>query len=205
MEMTDDDIRLQAALLARVEHACQREMKTPRDFEWLSAELSTSPGLKVSTMTLKRLWGYLPGTTRPRQYTLDCLARYLGYRDYQHFVNHEQDQDGEVPSNVVVSKRLDVVRELAVRDRVMLSWTPGRQCTVRYLGGGQFVVEASERTRLQAGDTFTCGLMMENEPLYLDNLIQQGRPPVGYVCGMGGGIHFDVVKADKGTYLTDED
>lgn len=205
MGTTDDEIRLQSALMARVEQACQREMKTPRDFEWLSAELSTSPGLKVSTMTLKRLWGYLPGDTRPRQYTLDCLACYLGYRDYGHFCDHEQDQDGEVPSNVVVSKRLDVMRELAVRDRVMLSWKPGRQCTVRYLGGSQFVVEVSERTRLQAGDTFTCGLMMENEPLYLDNLIQQGRPPVGYVCGNNGGIHFDVVKAEKGAYLTDED
>jgi len=192
-------------LLDQIERVCLREMKTPRDFERLSEELHVKRGEAVSANTLKHLWGYLPGTTRPRQYTLDCLARYLGYRDYGHFCDHEQDQDGEVPSNVVVSKRLDVVRELAVRDRVMLSWTPGRQCTVRYLGGGQFVVEASERTRLQAGDTFTCGLMMENEPLYLDNLIQQGRPPVGYVCGMGGGIHFDVVKADKGTYLTDED
>lgn len=204
MRTTDDDMRLQTALLARVEHSCRRSMKTPRDFEWLSNELSASSA-PVSTMTLKRLWGYLPGTTRPRQYTLDCLARYLDYRDYDHFCDHEQDQAGEVPSNVVVSKRLDVVRELAVRDRVMLSWKPGRQCTVRYLGGGQFVVEASERTRLQAGNTFICGLMIENEPLYLDNLIQQGRPPVGYVCGNNGGIHFEVIKVEKGTYLTDED
>ncbi len=205
MGITEDDIRLQSALLSRIEQSCQRKMNTPRDFEWLSAELNTLPGLKVSTMTLKRLWGYLPGTTRPRQYTLDCLARYLGYRDYGHFCDHEQDKEGEVPSNVVVSKRLDVVRELAVRDRVMLSWKPGRQCTVRYLGGSQFVVETAERTRLQAGNTFTCGLMMENEPLYLDNLIQQGRPPVGYVCGNDGGIHFEVFKVEKGTYLTDED
>lgn len=192
-------------LLDQIERACQREMKAPRDFEWLSEGLRLKRGETVSANTLKRLWGYLPGGTRPRQYTLDCLARYLGYRDYRHFSDHEQDQEGEVPSNVVVGKRLDVVRELAVRDRVMLSWKPGRQCTVRYLGGSQFVVEASERTRLQAGDTFTCGLMMENEPLYIDNLIQQGRPPVGYVCGNNCGIHFEVVKAEKGAYLTDED
>lgn len=203
--MKDKENSIQV-LLGRIEVAFGRKMKLPRDFEWLSAELRARSGVQVSVTTLKRLWGYLTSTTSPSRYTLDCLARAVGYRDYDHFAQHGQGTglDG-APSDIVLSKRLDVVRELAVRDRVMLSWKPGRQCTVRYLGGSLFVVEASERTRLQAGNTFICGLMMENEPLYLDNLIQQGRPPVGYVCGNNGGIHFEVIKVDKGTYLTDED
>jgi len=96
--MIKDESNKIQALLGQVEVAFGRKMKTPRDFEWMSEELRLKRGEAVSANTLKRLWGYLPGTTRPRQYTLDCLARYLGYRDYQHFVNHEQDQDGERPA-----------------------------------------------------------------------------------------------------------
>ena len=128
-----------------------------------------------------------------RRFTLDSLARAVGYRDYDHFAR--QGQGGgldESPSDVVLSKRLNVTRDLGVRDRVLLSWHPGRECVVRYLDLNQFVVEQSTNTRLLPGNTFDCGLMIEDELLYIDNLVQQDGMPKGYVCGKVGGIHFEV-------------
>lgn len=193
------------ALLAQLELVCKREMKTPRDFDWLSDEMRVKRGETVSPNTLKRLWGYLHPNANPRQFTLDCLARYIGYRDYGHFITHESEGVKEEPtSEAVVGKKLNVLQDLAVRDRVLLTWTPGRMCTVRLLEKDLFVVEQSERTRLQAGNTFRCGLIIEGEPLYIDDLVQEGRTPIAYVCGKVGGIHFEVIKASTVESQSDE-
>ena len=193
------------ALLAQLELVCNREMKTPRDFDWLSEEIRVKRGETLSPNTLKRLWGYLPSNARPREFTLDCLSRFIGYRDYAHFTSHEKTLSGDEPtSEAVVGKKLNVLQDLAVRDRVLLTWTPGRMCTVRLLEKDLFVVEQSERTRLQAGNTFRCGLIIEGEPLYIDDLVQEGRTPIAYVCGKVGGIHFEVIKAYTTEVQSDE-
>jgi hypothetical protein len=195
MNPNDNNITYQA-LLVQLELVCKREMKTPRDFDWLSDEMRMKRGETVSANTLKRLWGYLRTNVKPREYTLDCLSRFIGYRDYAHFVQQDRTlANEESTSEAIVSKKLNVLQELEVRDRILLTWTPGRMCTVRHLGKELFVVENSERTRLQAGNTFKCGLIIEGEPLYIDDLVQEGRAPVAYVCGKVGGIHFEVIKA----------
>ena len=48
-------------------------------------------------------------------------------------------------------------------------------------------------TRLKVGDTFECSLIIEGEPLYLDNLRQDGHPPIAYVCGKKSGVFFEYV------------
>lgn len=197
MNQGDNNMTYQG-LLAQLELVCRREMKTPRDFDWLSEEMRIKRGETVSANTLKRLWGYLPTNVKPREYTLDCLSRFIGYRDYAHFIEQSRNlANEESSSEAVVGKKLNVSQELAVRDRVLLTWSPGRMCTVRHLGKDLFVVEKSERTRLQAGNTFKCGLIIEGEPLYIDDLVQEGRAPVAYVCGKVSGIHFEVIKATE--------
>ena len=204
MNQGDNNITY-SALLAQLELVCKREMKTPRDFDWLSDEMRAKRGETVSANTLKRLWGYLPTNVKPREYTLDCLSRFIGYRDYTHFLEHDRTLTSEESSSeAVVSRKLNVSQELAVRDRVLLTWSPGRTCAVRHLGKDLFVVENSQRTRLQAGNTFRCGLMIEGEPLYIDDLVQEGRTPVAYVCGKVGGIHFEVIRASEVENQCDE-
>lgn len=195
---SDSDIRLVHALISHVEQVSKRHMKTPRDFEWLSSDIQKKRGESLSVNTLKRIWGYLHSTSQPRDYTLDCLARYLGYSDFAHFTAHEQGLAGEESSSeAVITKKLNVSQDLAVRDRLLLTWSPGRSCTIRHLGNEQFVVEESDRTRLLPGNTFRCGLIIEGEPLYLDDLVQKGSSPVVYVCGKTNGIHFEVIKANS--------
>ena len=55
-------------------------------------------------------------------------------------------------------------------------------CTIRYLG------------------TFECGLIVEGEPLYLDNLRQGTRPPIAYICGKKSGVNFEHGFRSQHTY-----
>lgn len=172
-----------------IETAIGRSLKTPRDFDHLALLVYQRRHTMISAMTLKRLWGYLKPLT-PRESTLSLLAQFLGYRDWAAFCN----RDGlEVQSTPIVSRRLDVERELHVGDVVRLTWLPGRVCDIRYEGNRRFTVVASEATRLMPGDTFECLAITEGEPLYLHALRQVNVTPVGYVCGKVSGVGFEVL------------
>ena len=173
-----------------IEEALARPMLTPRDFTHLSKRVYARLHVMVSPTTLKRLWGYLNEGVQPRDSTLTILARFLGYRNWEDY-RHNASLPAELQSNPVMSRKLSVTEELCPGDRVRLTWQPGRVCDIEYQGGIDFRVVASENTRLRAGDSFRCSLVVEGEPLYLDNLIQDGRPPVAYVCGKKNGVGFE--------------
>ena len=179
-------------LCREIETALHREMRTPKDFDFLRKRIFAQRHQLVSTTTLKRIWGYLDDGVQPRVSTLDILVQFLGYQGWEDYCRGAQTST-EVPSNPVMGRRLSVADELSRGDRLRLTWQPARVCDVEYVGDLTFRVVASENTRLQADDTFQCSLIVEGEPLYLDNLRQKGCPPIAYVCGKRGGVMFDSI------------
>ncbi len=183
------DNELIARLRGEVETAVERTMRTPRDFDLLAELIFRRLHTVISSATLKRLWGYLT-PLEPRDSTLTILARFLGYRDWEAY---KQREDDEVQSTPVVSRWLDVERELKVGDVVRLRWLPGRVCDVRYDGKYRFTVVDAVATRLRPGDTFECIAILEDEPLYLHALRQGSAQPIAYVCGKQSGVRFEVL------------
>lgn len=187
-----DIINARTLLKRKLEEVYNREISTPRDFLWLSSQLEAM-GMKLSPTTLKRFWGYIPESATPRKATLDALSQLLGYSCFSHFVA-SAGSDEEESSAPVLGSSIHPSTEMNVHDRILLTWQPGRQCLIRYLGEGQFVVESSKNTRLMPGNTFNCEMIIEGEPLYLDNLVQSGRKPSGYVCGKRNGVHYSILQ-----------
>ena len=68
-----------------IEAAVGREMKSPRDFEFLSQAIFEKLSQPISTSTLKRFWGYLPQYASTRPSTLDLLAQFIDYKDWKSF------------------------------------------------------------------------------------------------------------------------
>jgi hypothetical protein len=102
--------------------------------------------------------------------------------------------DDEQPSSVSLSRHLSVVDGLTRGDRLRLTWNPGRVCDVEYNGSLHFRVVASKNTKLKPNDTFLCSLIIEGQPLYLDQLNQGDNPPAAYICGKQGGVRFELLK-----------
>jgi len=44
---------------------------------------------------------------------------------------------------------------------------------------------------LLTGNTFQCSMIIEGEPLYLDNLKQGDDRTIAYVCGKKSGVRFE--------------
>lgn len=192
-----EDIR---ALIASIEEAIGYKVTGPKNFNRLVDFILERTGEYVSATTLKRIWGYLDEPLKTRYNTLSTLARAIGYRDYNDFLQRNDNAPCEtkIPSTEKYGKSIDVLADLETGDRVDLYWHPGRECKVRYLGDMTFVVEESRLTRLKPRDTFRCHLIIAGHPLYLSNLKHGQSRPTAYICGkIHGGIQFIVHK--KGT------
>lgn len=180
-----------------IEASIGRKVESPKGFDLLKQLIEARTGEIVSTSTLKRFWGYLPGDTIPSLHTLNILSRFLGYKGWQDFQNNYQEDEQQ--SNPILSRHLNVQDELCVGDRIQLTWHPGRVCVMEYQGNLQFKVIHSEKTRIQAGNTFCCSLIIENEPLFVDKLQQGDKTPVAYVCGKKTGVRFEKLQTKETT------
>lgn len=173
-------------------------IRSPKDFDFLRERIYARLHILISRTTLMRMWGYVDEKVKPRQSTLDALTRFLGYTDWEEY-ERNASLPKEQQSSPVLSRRLSVLPTLVSGERLRLTWLPDRVCDIQYQGNLKFLVTASENTRLKPGDTFEVSLIVEGEPLYLDNLRQGNRPPIAYVCGKKSGVRFEyVMSSDDG-------
>ena len=191
MEPIDD---IYKALQDAAEKTVGREMKTTSDFDYLAADLFEKTKVNISAMTLKRFWGYLgeKNMRQPRLSTLNVLALYVGYTDWMTYYK-QSSAAGEVESDFLKNKFL-ATNSLAKDTLIRLMWQPDRVVTIRHEGYEVFTVVESVNSKLSAGDTFRCGLIVEGEPMYLSGLIHEGSDPSEYVCGRKNGVKYRIDK-----------
>lgn len=177
-----------------IETALKKKLQTPKDFEFLRERIYARLHILVSRTTLMRLWGYVDEEVTPRKGTLDILSRFLGYQDWESY-QENASLPKEQQSSPVMSRKLNVNSDLYIGERLRLTWQPDRVCDVEYLGELSFRVIASENTRILPSDTFQCSLIVEGEPLYLDNLRKgdgsSSAETIAYVCGKKTGVNFE--------------
>ena len=184
-----------AAIIA-LKQAVQKKLgfslNCPKDFALLTSSIKEQTGQAVSASTLMRMWEYVGSNISPRASTLSVLALYVGFKGFDEFCEGKNESSADV-----FGDHLDVLNQLHVRDHVELRWDPGRVLLARYLGNAQFVIERIELSKLSVGDTFQCHLIIEQQPLYLDNLVHGNNPPPRYVCGRHNGVTFKVISAEN--------
>ena len=167
-----------------------RTLAEPQDFVWLAELIEQQEHQTLGVNTLKRVWDfYGDGDIKSRRGTLDVLAHFLGFKDYATF----SMADGHESSGRILSRHIEGKR-LAKGLFLRLTWLPDRVIVAEHQGDGSFVILEVENSKLAVGDTFECALIMENEPLYLGNLIHQGTGPVAYVAGKREGVRFEIIE-----------
>lgn len=181
----------QELLKKEVERVMGRQPKEARDFDALSDLLLSRTHDRLSPTTLKRMWGYLPHEeVQTRRHTLDVLARLVGFHDYEDFCARAEGLN-DVQSGILAEASIST-EGMRRGQRMVITWRPDRRITVKHLGGSQFEIVEAENTKLSVGDTFRCHLMIQHEPLYLDDVVHDGRPAMVYVAGQRDGVFVKV-------------
>ncbi|MCQ2348151.1 MAG: hypothetical protein MJZ65_03075 [Paludibacteraceae bacterium] len=169
-----------------IEHNISRRMLTPYDFEFLAGAIWERLHENLSPTTLKRLWGYIDGADTARHTTLSLLAQFLGFQDWEAYLADLSTRT-DIESQDFMGDGVHT-SDLAVGQRVEVTWLPNRKCVFRYLGDSRFEVIEAANAKLKVGNQFTCSYFFKGQPMYLDNLVQGTNPPVSYVAGSKTGL-----------------
>lgn len=181
-------VNLQHITLLRqlVEESADHRIETSNDFIFLSGEIQGRLKENLSVSTLKRLWGYVDGYASVRPSTLDILARFVGFPDWETFVSDYCEVENVQSSHRVVSPSL-YSKDLDAGKQVNICWNPNRCCLLKHLGNSLFEVITSDNAKLKSGDRFLCQRFTLNQPLYVELLTKDGNTEL-FVMGNKGGL-----------------
>jgi hypothetical protein len=169
-----------------IEQHFGQQLQSPADFQLLLQQIWEKQHAVLSLSTIKRLWGYVASNGTPRLSTLNTMAQFLGFADWNAYLV-ALEQRGGIESALCTGEGIQTA-DLQAEDRIVVAWQPNRQCTFRYLGENQFVVEDSTNAKLQQGTTFSAARFMIGQPMYLDNILLADGTHTSYVAGKSHGL-----------------
>ena len=183
-------------LRSDLEQRVGQQLQSPADFQLLIQQIWEKNHAILSLSTIKRLWGYVESNGAPRLSTLNTLAQFLGFTDWNAYLV-ALEQRGGTESAMFTGEGIQTA-DLQAGDRIAVAWQPNRQCTFRYIGDNQFVVEESKNAKLQRGTIFSAARFMIGQPMYLDNILLADGTCTSYVAGKRNGL-TSVIKLNNST------
>ena len=87
-----------SSLREAIEAKMGKKLETNKDFDSLSNSIHDELHDRISSTTLKRIWGYVSEPVNPRHYTLSQLARFVGYADWDAFCASQGESENTTPS-----------------------------------------------------------------------------------------------------------
>lgn len=181
---------LPTGIKTEIERVYGHALKYPADCHRLALSVRESINETIGVTTLKRLFGFVSDVQEPRESTLDLLARYCGYSDYNAMLSvlaAGGDSDFEKADGILTA-------DLATGSRVSFEYMPDRLVRVIYLGNSRFEVIESRNGSLKPGDIITTAAFCLGFPLVVSNVERQGESLGRYVAGKESGltsVHFE--------------
>ena len=165
------------------------DLRTSRDCEVLAYDIESALGEHAGVNTMKRLLGFIADERTPRVSTLDVIARYLDYENW--------DALRLADENISNSGFDDADEYLACRfsigQQVSITYPPNRSLVIEYLGDNQFRVNASENGKLQEGDLLTLTHLVRHYPMIVSDVIRDGQSLGSFTAGKQRGIDFKLL------------
>lgn len=176
---------LPAAIKAEIERAYGEPIRYPADCHRLALSVRESLNETIGVTTLKRILGFVSDVKEPRQSTLDILAKYCGFDDYEDMkrnVAGRGDSDFEEKADIVSA-------DLLPGQQVTFEYLPDRKVKLRYLGNSEFEVVISENGSLLEGDIISVASFINNSPLIVSKVMRGGADLGRYTAGKVSGIY----------------
>lgn len=133
---------------------------------------------------MKRLLGFVNGVQEPRLYTLDILARYLGFNNWDIYLEEIKSMSTSDFFNV---DKIEV-ENLLSNARVQIAYEPNRKLILNYLGDFLFKIEISENSKLQENDIVKITNFIKNFPLLILEVKRNDLNLGQYRAGKSGGL-----------------
>lgn len=169
---------------AEIEKKLGREIRYPLDCEALSLDIATKCGGQVSASTLKRFFGFVKGT-EPRTYTLDMIAKYIGYKNWDEYLDSLTDK---TESSEFVHIEELTIANLQVGAQYMFCYEPMRKVVFEYIGESMCKIIESVNSKLKENDVICLTSITLDYPLLISSVIRGGVPIGALTVGKVSGI-----------------
>ena len=165
------------------------EIRLSRDCELLALDIESVTGEHVGVNTMKRLLGFIADERVPRTSTLDVIARYLGYSNWDALRLMDESN-----SNSAFDDRDEYLAcYLEKGQQVMISYPPNRTLTIENVGDNHFRVIDSKNSKLQKGDLLTLTHIVRHYPLLVSEVTRDGQNLGAFTAGKAQGIDFELL------------
>lgn len=157
----------------------------PQQCEALAMAIQEATGQTLGTTTLKRMLGFVNGPASPRPSSLDIIAQYVGYPDYN-MLAKDLGEDVDI-SDFRVVESIDSA-DLEVGEQIQITYQPNRLLVLSYIGDNKYVVNESRGSKLLKGDKLIiAGFYVGFELLVSD--VERGGSHLGsYQAAKQGGL-----------------
>ena len=169
---------------AEIERKLGREIRYPLDCEVLAIDIFKQCGEHVSASTLKRFFGFV-SNTEPRLYTLDVLARYIGYKNWDEYLD---SLTNKTESSEFVHIDEISIANLQIGDRYMFCYEPMRKVVFEYLGNLSCKIVEAVNSKLHVGDVIHISTISLEYPLLISSVERNGVPVGSLTVGKVSGI-----------------
>jgi len=175
-------------IISKIAAAFGSRLRYPGECEALSIDIETVTGKTISVNTLKRMLGFIGGVVRPRLSTLDIIASYLGFGDWNVFLDSlcsegEEKKEG----NHFASE------DLPGGTAVTFGYSPSSRLKVRKTPMGVFTVEESANSPLSVGEEISIAAFHEGYPIRVKKKVEGGFVEQTFVLGDLSGLEWIVV------------
>lgn len=124
------------------------ELRQPSDCEYLSLDIESKTGIHIGATTLKRVLGFAQDERMPHTSTLDAIARYLGYANWDELSQIEDKGNSDFDAADEEIRSAD----LRIGAFVEIAYLPDRKVRLQYLGNQRFRVVRSINSKLHVND-----------------------------------------------------
>ena len=172
-------------LKQKIEEEFGEKILYSRQCEALAEAILEKTGQRLSLVTLKRLLGFTSAEVMPRLSTLDIIASYCGYDDYESLKGALMDS-----SLVSDFKFTEIVeaKNLEKGSQIILRYDPDRMIHLEYLGDSFFIVKESLNSKLLIGDKVKIQSFNKGFELIASEVIREGVNLGSYIAAKQGGI-----------------
>ena len=166
-----------------------RDFRISGDCEYLALDIESVTGEHIGMNTLKRLLGFINDEREARISTLDVIARYLGFENWEVLSIYDNRSNSSFDSS---SEEIRV-SDLPIGQHIQISYLPDRQIELEYLGSNLFRVRKSINSKLMTDDETTITHIVEGYPLLVSEVIRNGKSLGSFTAGKAQGIRFKIL------------
>lgn len=149
----------------------------------MAHEMNNSFKASVSPNTLKRAFGVIKSSSTTSKYTLNLIARYVGFSSWENFIKEE-------PSNSSTFNNLNILSldTIEVGQSVKFTYPPNRVVIIKCIEHQKFCVTQSLNSKIKEGDIVIASQIITRHPFHITSIIRNNTKLGSFSAGIHEGI-----------------